>query len=105
MKIAETLSYQFQHPPFPVTSKDICVVRVSKIGVNLLYKSMIAVAMVVAFIASPLLRAIDYSCKSDDKKSKQMEIPTLVEFYSGQANDRGVTAPENLYKSIHCIGR
>ncbi len=55
---------------------------------------MIAAAIVVATIASPLFWAVDYSRKPVDKESKQMKIPTLVEFYSGQANDRRVTLEE-----------
>lgn len=91
MKIAETLSYQFQHPPFQPISKDICLVRLSKITGNLLYKTMIAVAIVVETIASPLFWAVDYSRKTDDHEWKEMKIPTLVEFYSGQVNDRGAS--------------
>lgn len=58
-----------------------------------LIKGMVAVAIIITLLVTPFLIVYNYIA-SKPHEWLQMNIPTLVEFYSGKPNDHGVTLEE-----------
>lgn len=84
------LSHRMEHPPIVSSSQEVCIIRFAKNSLNFAYKGVIALAMAVALLATPFFMVLDcFPCVSH--QWTQVKIPTILEFYSGQPNDKGVT--------------
>lgn len=67
--------------------------EIAQIGVNFLHKTMVAVAALVVIIATPILALIDLCCIGC-KQERTVGQVSILDFYRGGQNDRGVTLEE-----------
>lgn len=87
------INNQWHHPISFGEDDAVCCLKLAEIGVNVLHKTMVAVAALVALIATPILLLIDLCCMPFCGE-KTVEALTILDFYQGGRNDRGVTLEE-----------
>lgn len=94
--IWQNLTHYIDHPPFQKTPGDSCFVDLAKTAGNLSYQTLIILVMGISLLVIPILMVLDFCVtkKTEDRKWTAMKVPTLLEFYSGKRNDRGVTLEE-----------
>lgn len=87
------LTHQFEKGFFePAKGPKISAESISKAVVNTSYRGYIGIAMLVAIVATPFLLMLDI-CHQVFKslKDRVMDDMSILRFYQGEANNRGVT--------------
>lgn len=80
------LTHRFQEPFCPSKEGEICLLQLPKMGVNLAYKALIGLAMLVTLVVTPILFAIDVlSPKRKELKGGENVVTkhTILDFYQG----------------------
>ncbi|MBS0629489.1 MAG: hypothetical protein JSS30_04605 [Verrucomicrobia bacterium] len=67
--------------------------EVVRIGASALHKTMVAIAALVVVVATPLLALIDLCCLPWNQERSVGKL-SILDFYQGGQNDRGVTLEE-----------
>ncbi len=83
--------YSYWNTPLFSARKKALPLKLAAIGGNILYKTCVAIAAIIIFVAMPILALLD---RIFSLKAIIMSNPTILNFYEGEKNDKGVTLEE-----------